>query len=176
MTFRKSRMINKDFHPIVMVMAEKDNHLLLCQLAKGEYAGYWLLPSMTLENGLQHTAEKVITEKLNTTAETLKMICVSEEKDFSLNQIYRFIFTARLTDEPDCSNENNYFQCRWFSRVAAGEMLEEKDAVPKIGIMAIIQKWANNEELPLFVEFDDNMICPCGSGYGYRGCCGWDLK
>ncbi len=176
MTFRKPGRISHEIRPVVMVMVEKNDYILLCQLAKGEYAGYWLLPSNTLENGLENTVLNIVKERLNTDVIELKMIGVTEEKDFAQHYIYRFLFSAKLLDDPYCVDDNDYFQCKWFSREAANEMLQEKDAVPKIGIMGIIKKWADGENIMPLTEFDENMECPCGSGYGYRGCCGWDLK
>jgi uncharacterized protein YchJ len=64
----------------------------------------------------------------------------------------------------------------WMTREMAREALTERDMVPTLGVMHLVQAWADHLVLPPMETLDIEMPCPCGSGFSYRGCCGWDAQ
>ncbi len=155
-------------------LVERDDHLLLCQLARGEYAGFWLLPSASVDEGtVQQTAAAMLPERTGYLAETLGLVSVVEEPKVQALSL-RIVFAATVKEPQAEHGDTDIMQARWFAKAAAGEVLEERDVVPNLGVMALIRAWADGVPLQLLELLDENALCPCGSGYRYRGCCGWD--
>jgi len=158
------------------VLAEQDGHLLLCQLAKGEYAGFWLLPSASVEDGtMLETARRMLPERTGYAATALELVSVVEEPKTNALSL-RFVFHAEVAKQKTEPSDTDILQARWFSREAARELLAERDVVPNLGVMSLVLAWADGIAFRPLELLDENALCPCGSGYGFRGCCGWDSK
>lgn len=158
------------------MIAERDDHLLLCQLTRGEYAGFWLLPSASVDDGtVQQTALAMLPERTGYAAESLELLSVVEEPKVRALSL-RFVFSAQVREPQGTHTDTDIVQARWFSRAAVREVLNERDVVPNLSVMALVRAWADGRALQPLEVLDENALCPCGSGYRFRGCCGWDVK
>ena len=159
---------------IATALVEHDDHLLLCQLARGEYAGFWLLPSASVDEGtVLEAARRMLPERTGYTATALDLMSVVEEpKTHALS--LRFVFSAGVAELKADQSDTDILQVRWFSREAAKELLAERDVVPNLGVMSLVRAWTDGIAMRSLELLDENALCPCGSGYGFRGCCGWD--
>ena len=88
----------------------------------------------------------------------------------------RFVFATALHGVSSGPVNTDFAQVRWFSRLAARGMLEERDAVPTLGVMSLIRGWADGVALRPHELLLEDAFCPCGSGFRYPGCCGWDKR
>lgn len=161
---------------IVTALAERDAQVLLVQLARGRFAGFWLLPSATVEEGtVTETARRMLPERTGYPVVEQQLASVVEEPKPEVLAL-RFVLRTRVGEATGERLHEDIAQARWFSRDAAGEVLEERDVVPTLGVMALIRAWADGMPLrPLELLIED-ASCPCGSGHAYRGCCGWDAR
>ncbi len=161
---------------IATALVEHHGHLLLCQLARGEYAGFWLLPSASVDDGtVLQTAQRMLPERTGYTATALELVSVVEEPKTNALSL-RFVFAAAVADPQAEHSDTDILQARWFSRAAARELLAERDVVPNLGVMSLVRAWADGITPRPLELLDESAPCPCGSGYGFRGCCGWDSK
>jgi ADP-ribose pyrophosphatase YjhB (NUDIX family) len=173
-----SKQNNRGQHirAIATALIERDDHLLLCQLARGEYAGFWLLPSASVDaDTVLRTAQAMLPERTGYLATTLALVSVIEEPKVNALSL-RFVFTAAVAEPPAPHDDTEIVQSRWFSKTAAREVLAERDVVPNLGVMSLIRAWADGVALRSLELLDENALCPCGTGYGFRGCCGWDAR
>ena len=162
---------------IATILAEQADALLLVQLARGRYAGYWLLPSSGVDVGtVDAAARALLPARTGYQAETLALASVVEEPKTGVLAV-RFVFRATVSARTEPLGDAEIAQARWFSRDAAREVLAERDVVPTLGVMALMRAWAEGIALPpLETLSPDDAPCPCGSGFRYRGCCGWDAE
>lgn len=161
---------------VATVMVARNEGLLLCQLARGEYAGFWLLPSASVDEGtVKQTAQTILRERTGYSADALELASVIEEPKVRALSL-RFVFTAEVAEPPAPHTDADILRSRWFSNTAAREVLEERDVVPNLGVMSLVRAWADGITLRPLEVLDENAQCPCGSGYRFRGCCGWDIQ
>jgi ADP-ribose pyrophosphatase YjhB (NUDIX family) len=160
---------------VATVLAERDGSLLLCQLARGPYAGFWLLPSAAVETGtVAETARTVLPLRTGYAGE-LTLAGVLEEPRLTALSL-RFVFRAAQVAEQGPKADPEILQARWFTRAAVTEVLAERDVVPTLGVMALLRAWVDDTPLDALEVVVDDMQCPCGSGFSFKGCCGWDAK
>ncbi len=161
---------------IVTALAEREDHLLLAQLARGPFAGFWLLPSATPDEGtVDDTARRLLPERTGYAVTDQRLVSVVEEPKIGVLAL-RFVFQAAVAESAGAIEDGEIVQARWFSRDAVCEVLEERDVVPNLGVMSLVRAWADGMPLPTLALVREDALCPCGSGFGYRGCCGWDAR
>ncbi len=161
---------------IVTAIVERQGQLLMTQLAQGQFAGFWLLPSGTVEEGTVERAVAVmLRERTGYPALEQKLLGVVEETKLDVLSL-RFVFAMQV-GEREYENANpEILQARWFSREAVGEVLDERDVVPNFGVMSLLRAWVDARPLKALESLDDQALCPCGSGFAFTGCCGWDVR
>lgn len=160
---------------IATALVEREDRLLLVQLASGRFAGFWLLPSASVEQGtVADTAAQMLTARTGYITTDQKLACVQEEPKTGLLAV-RFVFAMQVSTETVPRSDPEIAALRWITRDEAVEILEERDLVPTLGVMHLLRAWAEQIVLPLLATLDIEMPCPCGSGFSYRGCCGWDI-
>lgn len=160
----------------VTAILERDNKLLLTQLASGRFAGFWLLPSASLAEGtLEAEVKAMVLTRTGYPVTAQRLACVLEEPRAHTAAL-RFVFTADIAEQEQAISDVEIVQARWFSRVAVQELLAERDVVPALGVMTLLQTWADGRALPAHQVLIDDALCPCGSGFNYPGCCGWDMR
>jgi NADH pyrophosphatase NudC (nudix superfamily) len=161
---------------ITTALVERDGYLLLTQLAAGRFAGFWLLPSATAEEGtVEQTSLRMVWERTGYPVLEQQLVSVIEEPKPGVLAL-RFLFRSRVGERDAAVSDPEIAQTRWFSRAAVREVLAERDVVPNLGVMSVLRAWAEGatpRPLELLVE---DTPCPCGTGFGYRGCCGWDAR
>lgn len=161
---------------IVTALLEQDDYLLLVQLARGRFAGYWLLPSATVEEQmLEQTLRQMAPERTGYPVSEPRLVSVVEESRTD-TRVLRFVFQACVGTQTGSPSDVEIASARWFSHAAAREVLEERDVVPTLGVMALIRGWAEGITLSPLESLVDDVLCPCGSGFRYPGCCGWDMQ
>ena len=161
---------------IAAVLAVRDQRLLLLQLARGPFAGYWLLPSATVETGtVEEAVRRLLPARSGYVVAAQQLAGVLEEPRPGL-LVLRFIFTVEPGAHADRPGDTDIAQGRWCTRAEARELLEERDIVPHLGVMTLVRGWVDETPLPPHtVLHEHDALCPCGSGYSFRGCCGWDV-
>ena len=161
---------------IVTALAERDGSVLLAQLAQGPFAGFWLLPSATVDEGtVTRAVGEMLLERTGYPALDQRLLTVQEETKIGVLAL-RFVFTVRAGERESGSIDPEIVQARWFTRDAVREVLEERDVVPTLGVMALLRTWLE-ERTPASLETPDEQArCPCGSGFSFAGCCGWDSR
>ena len=159
---------------IVTALLESNERLLLAQLAAGPFAGFWLLPSATVETGtVEGAARQMVRDRTGHEMRDPRLLTVVEEGRVGVRAL-RFAFTSGVGERDPGHRDLELARTGWFSREAAALVLTERDVVPTLGVLSLIRAWADGitpEPLETLVE---DVLCPCGSGYGYLGCCGWD--
>ena len=161
---------------IATALTEREDTLLLVQLALGRFAGFWLLPSATPEDGpVEAAARRMLPERTGYPVGELSLASVVEEPKIGVLAL-RFVFRAVVAEPPRPVDDPDIVQARWFSRDAVREVLEERDVVPNLGVMSLLRAWAEGVALAPLELLPEDAQCPCGSGFGFRGCCGWDAK
>lgn len=161
---------------IVTALTERDDHLLLAQLARGRFAGFWLLPSATVEEGtVVDTARKMMPERTGYPVLDQRLVSVVEEPKIGVLAL-RFVFRTQVIEPASELTDMEIVQARWFSRDAVREVLAERDIVPNLGVMSLIRSWVEGMALSPLELLVEDALCPCGSGFGFRGCCGWDAQ
>ncbi len=159
--------------PVVTVLAEADDCLLLVQLARGPFAGFWLLPSATVERGtIAECLRELVPARTGYAVAAARLCSVVEEPRADV-LLVRFVFSVQVGAR-EAATDQEMAQARWFSRAAAREVLEERDVVPTLGVMALIRGWSERTPLRELELVVDDALCPCGSGDRFRACCGWD--
>ena len=161
---------------IVTALIEQDDRLLLAQLARGRFAGFWLLPSATVEEAPVERAMKLaLPERTGYSLQDQRLLTVVEEPRTGMRAL-RFVFNVLVSEPPGAPADVEIARVCWFSREAACEVLSERDVVPALGVMSLIRGWAEGITPPPLVSLIDDVLCPCGSGFRYPGCCGWDMR
>lgn len=161
---------------IVTALAEHDDRLLMVQLARGRFAGFWLLPSATVEQDtVEETARQMLPERTGYRPAEQRLACVQEEPRTGILSL-RMVFATRVEELAAAPSDPEIAQASWMTREVAREVLTERDVVPALGVMRLIRAWTENTMLPPLDSLDIEMPCPCDSGFSYRGCCGWDMK
>lgn len=161
---------------IVTALAERDEQLLLVQLAQGRFAGFWLLPSASVDEGTAvEAARRMMPERTGYPVTAQRLVSVIEEPRAGVLAL-RFVFAVELGEVAGAHDDRDIARACWFSRDAAREVLAERDVVPTLGVMSLIRAWTEGTELQPLELLTEEARCPCGSGFGYRGCCGWDNK
>ncbi|MHB9106166.1 MAG: NUDIX hydrolase [Armatimonadota bacterium] len=161
---------------IVTALAEHDEQLLMVQLARGRFAGFWLLPSVTVEDGtVEETARSMFLERTGYSVIEQRLAGVQEEPRTGMLSL-RLVFATQAQELATGPSDPDIAKVRWLTREMAREVLTERDVVPTLGVMRLISAWEENLVLPLMETLDYEMPCPCGSSFSYRGCCGWDMR
>lgn len=161
---------------IATAIVEREESILLTQLATGRFAGYWLLPSASVaENTIPDTVRDMVLERTGHEVIDLNLLSVLEEPKTDARAL-RFVFAATVAELGRAIMDTEIAQARWFTRPAVREVLDERDVVPALGVMALLRAWADGTALPAYQVLRDDAVCPCGSGYLYAGCCGWDMR
>jgi ADP-ribose pyrophosphatase YjhB (NUDIX family) len=159
---------------IATALIEREGNLLLVQLAKGSLAGFWLLPSATVEDGsVEQTAQTMILERTGHPVRAMELLSVLEESRPDV-LLLRFLFRAEVGAREAAIADPEIVQARWFSRTAVLEVLEERDVVPNLGVMSVLRAWADGVIPRPLEPILHDALCPCGSGDRYRSCCGWE--
>jgi ADP-ribose pyrophosphatase YjhB (NUDIX family) len=160
---------------IATALVEHEDRLLLVQLASGRFAGFWLLPSASVEQGtVAETAARMLPERTGCFPTEQQLVCVQEEPKTGVLAV-RFVFDMQIREETVPITDPEIAALRWITRDDALEILEERDMVPTLGVMHLLRAWADKIVLPPLATLDIETLCPCGSGFSYRGCCGWDM-
>lgn len=163
---RRSRLI-------VTALLEDDGRLLLGQLATGRFAGFWLLPSATVEeSSLIESARLMARARTGRTVGALSLASVVEEPRAGVLAL-RFVF-AGMPGATEADPDHELRQVRAFTREEAVGVVTERDAVPTLGVMALIRAWGEGIAPRALETLPEDVQCPCGSGFTYKGCCGWD--
>lgn len=161
---------------IVTALLEHAEELLLVQLARGRFAGFWLLPSATVEEGsLEQTLCQMLPARTGYAAHEALLLSVLEEPHVS-GYALRFVFRAQVSALGGAPADGDIAAARWFSRAATRAVLEERDVAPALGVMTLLRAWAEGETPAPLESLCDEVDCPCGSGFCYAGCCGWDAR
>jgi len=161
---------------IATALIERDDALLLVQLAKGPFAGFWLLPSSSVDEGtVEVTARRMVLERTGYPVIEQQLLGVLEEPKPDVLAL-RFVFRATVGEREAGVGDAEITQARWFMREAVHEVLEERDVVPNLGVMSLIRSWVEGMTLRPLELLVEDALCPCGSGERFRGCCGWDAK
>ena len=169
-----SRVTQRRARVIVTALAEHDDRLLMVQLARGRFSGFWLLPSATVEEGtVEETARNMLLERTGYAAVEQHLACVQEEPRADVLSL-RFVFATQVEEKAAGPSDLEIAKASWITREMAREVLSERDVVPTLGVMRLVRAWADNLVLPPLDTLDNEMPCPCSSGFAYRGCCGWD--
>jgi len=161
---------------IVTALIEQDDSLLLVQLAHGRFAGFWLLPSATVEaEPIERTLRCMVPERTGYPVVDQQLLSVLEEARVDAHTV-RFVYRVQVGEKEGQPADAEIATSRWFSREAARQVLEERDIVPTLGVMSLVRSWVEGiPPGPLELMVDDAQ-CPCGSGFRYPGCCGWDMR
>lgn len=170
------RPLHRPARVVVTALSERDDSLLLVQLAKGPLAGFWLLPSATVEEGsCIGTLRRMLPERTGHPVATERLLSVIEEPKLDVH-LLRFAFAVTVGEKEQAPSDPEIARARWFQRAQVRDLLAEREVVPNLGVMSLVRAWAYENELqPLEVLLEDT-LCPCGSSYRYPGCCGWDTK
>ena len=173
---------------LVTALVEQAEQLLLVQLARGRFAGFWLLPSATVEDSsIEQTLCHMLPERTGYAAESgtalparetrtkYELLTVLEEPHVNSFAL-RFVFSARVSEAGGSPTDGDIAAARWFSRAAVAAVLEERDVVPTLGVMLLLRGWADGNTPAPLQSLHDDITCPCGSGFSYAGCCGWDAR
>ncbi len=158
---------------IVTALIEHDEHLLLVQLARGRFAGFWLLPSATVESTIEETLRQQIPERTGYPVIAQRLLSVIEERRVDVHAV-RFVFHTQVGDSQGQPADSEIARVHWFSRATACTVLAERDVVPTLAVMSLIRGWAEGISLAPLESLREDVLCPCGSGFNYPGCCGWD--
>lgn len=170
----QSRRTSQSCRVIVTALIERDEHLLLTQLAQGKFAGFWLLPSGTPDAGtVEQTASTLVATRTGYPVVEQRLCSVIEEPRQGVLAL-RFVFRTTVGERISAVDDPEIAQARWFSRTAVSELLAERDAVPNLGVMSLLRSWVEKTVLTPLELLCEDALCPCGSGHAYRGCCGWD--
>lgn len=173
---RRIRRPGQETRVITTALVEQDDNLLLVQLARGRFAGYWLLPSTSVEEGtVEQNSARMVFERSGYPVAESQLVSVVEELRAGVLAL-RFVFRTRVGERDAAVSDPDIAQARWFAREAVREVLEERDVVPTLGVMALIRSWADEIPLRPLESLVEDALCPCGSGFRYTGCCGWDAK
>jgi len=171
-----SRIAQRKARVIVTALAEHDERLLMVQLARGRFAGFWLLPSATVEDGtVEETARSMFLERTGYSVVEQRLAGVQEEPRTGVLSL-RLVFAMQIEELAMGPSDPEIARISWMTREMAQEALAERDMVPTLGVMHLVRAWVENLVLPPLDTLDNEMPCPCGSSYSYRGCCGWDMK
>lgn len=158
------------------MLAEQQQRLLLVQLARGPFANFWLLPSTIVEQvGLAKCAVDMLRTHTGYSVCEQELISVLEEPLVG-GLTMRMVFRASVNEQASSIIDPDIAQARWFSREAIVQLLQEREVVPRLGILSLLRAWAEQIPLRPLETLVDNALCPCGSGFQFRGCCGWDAK
>jgi ADP-ribose pyrophosphatase YjhB (NUDIX family) len=161
---------------VVTALAETDNRLLLGQLARGPVAGFWLLPSATVEHGsVERTVRQMMPERTGYPVAGQQLVSVLEESKPEL-LLLRLVFRVQTGECAGAHEDREIAQVRWVTRHAVRQILTERDVVPNLGVMSLVRAWAEGTPLRPLETLIEDCLCPCGSGFRYPGCCGWDAK
>ena len=159
---------------ITTALFERDAQLLLLQLGRGRFAGYWLLPSATVDSGtLEETTRTMVLERSGYTPSVIHLSGMLEEASVE-RLILRMVYQVQAAERQSAIREVDIAQARWFSREAVDEILHERDIVPNLGVMTLLRDWCEARVPAAHAVLADDAACPCDSGFAYRGCCGWD--
>ena len=127
---------------IVTALVEQAEQLLLVQLARGRFAGFWLLPSATVEEGaIEQTLCRMLPERTGYAACAQHLLGVLEEPHVN-GYALRFVFRVRVNEPGGLPADSEIAAARWFSRAALRAVLEERDVVPALGVMTLLRAWA----------------------------------
>lgn len=171
-----SRPAQRKARVIVTALAEQDERLLMVQLARGRFAGFWLLPSATVEDDtVEETARGMLPERTGYAAAGQRLIGVQEEPRTGVLSL-RMVFAMQAVGGAAETSDQEIAKVGWMTRETAQEVLAERDVVPALGVMHLVRAWVERLALPPLATLDNEMPCPCGSGFSYRGCCGWDAQ
>jgi len=158
---------------IATALIEHDERLLLAQLASGRFAGFWLLPSATVTAGtVAEAARQMVSERTGYRAVAQHLLGVQEEAKAGVLAL-RFIFATQIAPG-SAPNDPEIARIAWLHREAVQALLAEREIVPTLGVMHLARAWAEKTSLPPLATLDRETLCPCGSGFTFRGCCGWD--
>ncbi|MHB9129498.1 MAG: hypothetical protein ACYDBB_00220 [Armatimonadota bacterium] len=161
---------------IVTALAETDERLLLGQLARGPFAGFWLLPSATVEHGsVERTLREMMPERTGYPVVGQQLASVLEESKPEL-LLLRFVFRVQAGECAGAHQDQEIAQVRWVPRHTVRLILSERDVVPNLGVMSLVRAWAEGTPMRPLETLIEDCLCPCGSGFRYPGCCGWDAK
>lgn len=170
------RRRERETRVIVAALVEREEHLLLTQLARGRFAGFWLLPSSSVESGtVAESVGRMVQERTGYEVRQSHLLCVQEEPKVDVLAL-RFVFHVTVGERESAVADPEISQARWFSRAAVQEVLEERDVVPNLGVMTLIRAWCDKTPLCMLEALSEEAWCPCGSGHHFRGCCGWDAR
>ncbi|MHB9024061.1 MAG: NUDIX domain-containing protein [Armatimonadota bacterium] len=159
---------------IVTALAARDDTLLLAQLARGRFAGFWLLPSATVEEGtVAETARQMMPERTGYPITDQRLVSVIEEPVGPVLAL-RFVFLTAVGERNESASDPEIARVDWFTRSALRELLTEREVVPSLGVMSLVRGWAEGLALEPLETLVEDALCPCGSGHRYQGCCGWD--
>ncbi len=161
---------------IATALIVRDARLLLAQLARGRFAGFWLLPSATVEDGtVAETAQRMVPERTGFAPTALTLRGVQEEPHAGV-LAERFVFGVDVALPGRPHADGDIARVAWLAREGVRELLAEREVVPTLGVLHLLRQWADGGEVPPLTTLTDDAPCPCGSGFGYPGCCGWDAS
>jgi ADP-ribose pyrophosphatase YjhB (NUDIX family) len=170
--FRRER--RQPVRVIATALAERDDHLLLVQLARGPFAGFWLLPSATVEQGtVVDTVQALAPQRVGGTFHDPQLLSVVEEPRLQM-LILRFVFAVAVEEPLQTPEDIEIARAVWFARTAVRDVLAERDVVPNLGVMSLLRSWVEGIALRPLELLTEDALCPCGSGYRFPGCCGWE--
>jgi ADP-ribose pyrophosphatase YjhB (NUDIX family) len=174
-SLRTNRRPEQRTRVVATALIERQEHLLLVQLARGRFAGFWLLPSAPVEQGtVAQAARALVPERTGCAVEHQELRGVLEHLRRE-TMLLRFVFATTVSVEAGRPTDPDVVQAAWFTRPAVDELLRERDVVPTLGVMALLRAWADGLPLAPLEQLWDEVVCPCGSGFRYPGCCGWDM-
>ena len=134
------RRRERETRVIVAALVEREEHLLLTQLARGRFAGFWLLPSSSVESGPWRSGGAHAAERTGYEVRQSHLLCVQEEPKVDVLAL-RFVFHVTVGERESAVADPEIAQARWFSRAAVQEVLEERDVTPNLGVMSLIRAW-----------------------------------
>ncbi|HEY3415771.1 MAG TPA: NUDIX domain-containing protein [Armatimonadota bacterium] len=161
---------------IVTALLERDDSLLLAQLAHGRFAGFWLLPSATVdESTVAATARRMVPERTGYPVAEQTLLSVVEEPMTQVLAL-RFVFSTQVGEQNGPPEDPEIARVHWFTRSALQDLLAEREVVPALGVMSLLRGWAEGLFLQPLETLNEDTLCPCGSGHRYAACCGWDTR
>ena len=140
---------------IATALIEHEERLLLAQLARGRFAGFWLLPSATVEQDtVAETAWQLLPFRTGVTPSSLELRGVQEEMQTGALAL-RFVFAG--TAAPGGPHaDGDIARVGWLTRDAVCELLAERELVPTLGVLHLARAWAGDITLPPLVALDES--------------------
>ncbi len=127
------------------------------------------------EGTIEQTLCRMLPERTGLIAREQSLLGVLEEPHVT-GYALRFVFLTQVSEASGPPADHEIAAVRWFSREAAAAVLEERDVVPALGVMTLLRNWAEGNMPAPLLTLRDDVTCPCGSGFSYAGCCGWDMR